>query len=144
MKNQQPSFTLPLVLLSVGLTLLMGCSSKRPAIYPNAHLQEVGEEQAEKDMVACEQLAEEHVSESNAGEKVVGQTAIGGAIGAAGGAVIGAITGDPGIGAAIGAAVGATQGLLRGLWGAASSEPNPTYTNFVNRCLKEAGYETTG
>ena len=122
----------------------MRCSSQRPAIYPNAHLQEVGEEQAEKDMVACEKLADNNVSESHEGGKVAGQTAVGGAFGAASGAVVGAITGNVGIGAAIGAAVGATQGLLRGLWGAASSEPNPTYKNYVNQCLKEAGYEPTG
>lgn len=85
MKNQQPSFTLSFVLLSVGLTLLMGCSSQRPAIYPNAHLQEVGEEQAEKDMVACEKLADSNVSESHAGGKVAGQTVMGSAFGAASG-----------------------------------------------------------
>ncbi|HBP89244.1 MAG TPA: hypothetical protein DD706_16270 [Nitrospiraceae bacterium] len=144
MKSQRTYITWSFALLSVALTMLVGCSSQRPGVYPNAHLQEVGEEQAEKDMVACEQLAEDHVSQSNAGEEVVGKTAVGGAFGAASGAVVGAITGSPGIGAAIGAAVGATQGLLRGLWGAASSEPDPAYQNFVNRCLKEAGYEPTG
>ncbi len=142
-KIQRTHFNRAFALLSVALVFLVGCSSQRPVVYPNAHLQEVGEEQAEKDMVACEQLADEHVSESNAGEQVVGQTALGGAIGAAGGAVIGAITGDPGFGAAIGAAAGAAQGLIRGLLGAASSDPNPAYQNFVNRCLKDAGYETT-
>lgn len=144
MKSQRTYFPWSFALLSVLLTLLTGCSSQRPVVYPNAHLQEVGEEQAEKDMVACEKLAEDTVSPSNGGEKVVGQTAVGGAFGAASGAVVGAITGNVGIGAAIGAAVGATQGLLRGLWGAASSDTNPTYTNFVNRCLQEAGYEITG
>lgn len=94
--------------------------------------------------MACEKLADDHVSQSNAGEEVVGKTAVGGAFGAASGAVVGAITGSPGLGAAIGAAVGATQGLFRGIWGVANSEASPTYTNFVNRCLKEAGYEITG
>jgi outer membrane lipoprotein SlyB len=130
--------------LIVVMTFLVGCSNQRPGIYPNAHLQEVGEEQAEKDIVACEKLADDHVSQSSAGKEVVGKTAVGGAFGAASGAVVGAITGNPAIGAAIGAAVGATQGLLRGLWGAANSEPNPVYQNFVNRCLEEAGYEPTG
>jgi uncharacterized protein YcfJ len=144
MKNQRICSTLSYAFLSIALTLLVGCSSQRPVVYPNAHLQEVGEEQAEKDMVACEKLADSNVSESHAGGKVAGQTVMGSAFGAASGAVVGAITGNLGIGAAIGAAVVATQGLLRGLWGAANSEPSPTYTNFVNRCLKEAGYETTG
>ncbi|MEO8325176.1 MAG: glycine zipper family protein [Nitrospirota bacterium] len=144
MNSQRTSFTWSFALLAVVIMFLVGCSSQRPGVYPNAHLQEVGEEQAEKDIVACEELAGDHVSQSNAGAEVVGNTAVGGAFGAASGAVVGAITGNPAIGAAIGAAVGATQGLLRGLWGAASSEPNPAYQNFVNRCLQEAGYEPTG
>lgn len=144
MKSQRTSFTWSFALLAVVIMFLVGCSSQRPGVYPNAHLQEVGEEQAEKDIVACEELAGDHVSQSRAGEEVVGNTAVGGAFGAASGAVVGAITGNPAMGAAIGAAVGATQGLLRGLWGAANSEPNPAYQNFVNRCLQEAGYEPTG
>ena len=58
------------------------------------------------DVAECEEFAEKYVSESNAGEKVAGQTAMGGAIGAAGGAVGGAIAGNVGLWAAIGAAVG--------------------------------------
>ena len=123
---------------------IVGCSSSRPVLYPNAHLQQVGKEQMEEDIEACEELADKHISNSNAGEEVAGQTVTGGAIGAAGGAVGGAITGNAGLGAAIGAAVGATQGFLRGLLGAVNSEPNPTYKNFVNRCLIEKGYEPTG
>lgn len=144
MNSQRSSFTWSFALLTVVMMFLVGCSSQRPGVNPNAHLQEVGEEQAERDIVACEQLADEHVPQSNAGGEVVGKTAVGGAFGAASGAVVGAITGNPAIGAAIGAAAGAAQGLLRGLFGAAGSEPNPAYTNFVNRCLKDAGYEPTG
>ena len=103
-----------------------------------------GQERVDQDIAACEEMADEYISKSNAGEKVVGQTAAGGAIGAASGAVGGAITGSPGLGAAIGAAVGATQGLLVGLFRAGSSDPNPAYQNFVNRCLKERGYEPMG
>ena len=123
---------------------LVGCAGPKPVLYPNSHLQEVGKDLADQDVAACEELAEDYISKSNAGEKVVGQTAVGGAIGAASGAVGGAITGSPGLGAAIGAAVGATQGLLVGLFRAGSSDPNPAYQNFVNRCLKERGYEPMG
>lgn len=97
------------------MMFLVGCASQRPRVHSHAHLQEVGKEQVEKDIVACEKLADDHGSQSNAGEEVVGKTAVGGAFGAASGAVVGAITGNSAIGAAIGAAVGATQGLLRGL-----------------------------
>ena len=124
--------------------LLVGCAGPRPVLYPNSHLQEVGKEQADQDVAACEELAEDYVSKSNAGEKVAGRTVVGGAIGAAGGAVGGAIAGNVGIGAAIGAAVGATQGFLQGLFGASRSDPSPAYRNFVNRCLQERGYEPMG
>lgn len=144
MNSQRTYFTWSFALLTVGMMFLVGCSSQRPGVYPNAHFQEVGEEQAEKDIVACEKFADDQVPQSNVGGEVIGKTAVGGAFGAASGAVVGAITGNPAIGAAIGAAAGAAQGLLRGLFGAASSEPNPTYQNFVNRCLQEAGYEPTG
>ncbi|MCA9456268.1 MAG: hypothetical protein KC587_06375 [Nitrospira sp.] len=145
MNSQRPYFTWSFALpINSRHDVLAGCSSSGTRVSPNVHFQEVGEEQAEKDIVACEKLADDQVPPSNAGEHVAGQTATGAAIGAAGGAVIGLLTGDAGIGAAFGAAAGAAQGFVRGLFGAASSEPNPAYQNFVNRCLKEAGYEPTG
>jgi hypothetical protein len=141
MKKRLPIISLCLM-LAVGQ--LAGCAGPKPVLYPNSHFQEVGEELAEKDVAECEEFAEKYVSESNAGEKVAGQTAMGGAIGAAGGAVGGAIAGNVGLWAAIGAAVGATQGLLRGIFGASQADPSPVYKNFVNRCLKERGYEPMG
>ena len=130
--------------LMLTFALIVGCAGPQPVLYPNAHLQEVGKDFADQDVAACEELAEDYVSKSNVGEKVAGRTVVGGAIGAAGGAVGGAIAGNVGIGAAIGAAVGATQGFLQGLFGASRSEPSPAYRNFVNRCLKERGYEPMG
>ena len=66
----------------------------------------------------------------------------GGLLGAAGGAVGGAIVGAAGTGAAIGAASGAVTGLLAALF--RRPTPSPAYTAFVDRCLQERGYETTG
>ncbi len=130
--------------LTIACLYLVGCAGPKPVLYPNTHLEDVGKDLADQDVAACEELAEGYVSKSNAGEEVAGRTVVGGAIGAAGGAVGGAIAGNVGIGAAIGAAVGATQGFLRGLFGASRSEPSPAYRNFVNRCLKERGYEPIG
>ena len=130
--------------LVLALVHLVGCAGKQPVLYPNNHLEEVGQERADEEVAECEELAEEYVTKSKAGEKVAGQTAVGGAVGAAGGAVGGAISGNVGLGAAIGAAVGATQGLLLGLFGASNSDPSPAYRNFVNRCLQERGYEPVG
>jgi len=130
--------------LIVAFVSLVGCAGPKPVLYPNNHFEQVGQERVDQDIAACEEKADKYISKSNAGEKVVGQTAVGGAIGAASGAVGGAITGSPGLGAAIGAAVGATQGFLVGLFRAGSADPNPAYQNFVNRCLKERGYEPMG
>ena len=44
----------------------------------------------------------------------------------------------------IGAASGAVWGLLTGLFTAGSSQPSQAFTNYVNRCLQERGYEVTG
>ena len=76
-----------------------------------------------------------------AGEVATG-TAVGAGVGAAGGAVGGAISGGVGIGAAIGAASGAVVGLLTSLF--RRSGPSAAYTSFVDRCLREKGYEPTG
>ena len=94
--------------VTIAFISLVGCAGPRPVLYPNNHFEQVGQERVDQDVAECEEWAEENVSQSNAGEKVVGQTAAGGAIGAASGAVGGAITGNAGLGAAIGAAVGAT------------------------------------
>ena len=63
--------------------------------------------------------------------------------GAAIGAVAGAVSGGgAGTGAAIGAATGATAGVVHGA--ATSVEPSPIYKGFVDRCLRERGYEVIG
>ncbi|MEM9441730.1 MAG: glycine zipper family protein, partial [Pseudomonadota bacterium] len=69
-------------------------------------------------------------------------TAIGGAAGGATGAVGGAILGNAGRGAAFGAATGATAGLVRSIF--SRPQPSGAYKNFVDRCLRERGYEPVG
>lgn len=139
-----PMTILPLSLLYIMAVLLtfVGCAGSQPVLYPNDHLKQVGESQAKRDIAECRALAEQHVS-SHATEKIVGRTAIGAVTGAATGAVGGAVSGgSAGTGAAVGGATGATYGFLRGLF--SSTKPSRTYRNFVNRCLKERGYEPIG
>jgi OmpA family protein len=126
--------------------LLSACSSPQPVLYSNAHLQSVGKETAEEDIEMCRQIAESAGAEESSGKagRVAKSTAIGGGVGAASGAVGGAISGAAGQGSLIGAASGAVWGLLMGLFSAGSSEPNQAYTNYVNRCLEDKGYEVTG
>jgi hypothetical protein len=130
-----------------GSLLLTACSTAHPILYPNAHTQSVGKEAAEQDIEACRKLAESAGAEQASGKtgRVATSTAVGAGAGAAAGAVGGAISGSVGRGSMIGAATGAVWGFLMGLFRASgSSQPNQAYTNFVNRCLQEKGYEVTG
>ena len=130
-----------------GSLLLAACSTAHPVLYPNAHMQSVGKEIAAQDIEACRQLAEAAGAEEGSGKagRVATGTAVGAGVGAASGAVGGAIFGAVGRGSMIGAASGAVWGFLMGLFRASgSSQPNQAYTNFVNRCLQEKGYEVTG
>jgi Glycine-zipper domain len=131
-----------------GSLLLTACSTAHPVLYPNAQLQSVGRDIAEQDIEACRQLAETAGAEEGSGKagRVATGTAVGAGVGAAAGAVGGAISGAVGLGSMIGAATGAVWGLLTGLFHAVvgPSQPNQAYTNFVNRCLQEKGYEVTG
>jgi hypothetical protein len=131
-----------------GAIFLSACSGAHPVLYPNAHFQSVGKEMAEQDIEACKQLAESAGADEGSGKtgRVATNTAVGAGVGAASGAVGGAIVGSVGTGSMVGAASGAVWGLLMGLWHAAfgPSQPNQAYTNFVDRCLHEKGYEVTG
>ena len=128
------------------VSLLTGCSSVQPVLYPNAHLQSVGQESAKHDIEACRELADSAGADEGSGQgrRVATNTAVGAGAGAASGAVGGAISGSVGTGSLIGAASGAVWGLLSGIFSSGSSGPNPAYTSFVNRCLQEKGYEVTG
>jgi hypothetical protein len=132
-----------LLLCTVAL-LLAGCSAHKPILYPNEHYQRVGAEAAESDIKDCMALAElagASPSEGKTAQSAAG-TVAGGAIGSAAGAAGGAIVGHPGRGAMVGAAGGATAGFLRGLF--KRSPPSGAFTNYVNRCLRERGYDPTG
>ncbi|MEJ2363871.1 MAG: hypothetical protein P8017_04180 [Deltaproteobacteria bacterium] len=124
------------------LLLLVGCAQKRPVLYPNYHLQEVGNETAQTEIDECIRLAKEYGTSSSSSGKVAKNTAGGGAVGAAGGAASGAVFGSVGRGAAAGAAGGAAVGCLQGLF--RSREPDPVFRQFVDRCLREKGYEPIG
>jgi hypothetical protein len=126
------------------MLLGVGCTAPKPILYPNAHLQEVGEEVANRDIGECRQMAKDAGATESQGKsgQVAGSTTAGGAIGSAGGAVGGAVVGHPGRGAMVGAASGATVGFLRGLF--RRSPSSNAYKQFVQRCLKERGYDPVG
>jgi hypothetical protein len=136
--------------LAVLAAVLAGCSASRPVLYPNAQYNEVGAAQADRDIEACEEKAKEFVKSGGQGGQMARETArnvgVGATVGAATGAVGGAVGGDPVQGAAAGAAGGATAGLLGTLfgWMFREPEPDPTYRNFVEKCLRDKGYEPVG
>lgn len=81
------------------------------------------------------------MGEAKSGERVAKGTATGAAVGGASGAAVGAVFGKVGKGEAAGALGGAaalTSGLIR------SGEPNPMFKRFVEKCLREKGYEPIG
>jgi hypothetical protein len=126
--------------------MLSACSNARPVLYENDRLKMVGKEAAEQDIETCSESAESAGAEESSGTagRVATSTGVGTGVGAASGAVGGAISGAAGRGSLIGAASGAVWGLLMGLFNAGASKPNQAYTNYVNRCLQDKGYEVTG
>jgi hypothetical protein len=130
----------PTELAVVLLVVALGCTAARPVLYEDAVLQERGQEAAAAAIERCMVAARQHASSDTA--RVVRQTATSGAIGGATGAVVGAIAGRPGTGAAMGAAGAATHALLTGILGA--RELDPIERNYVDRCLREEGYDPIG
>lgn len=135
-------------IVGIGIVLsgLSACASYQPVLYPNTYYQSVGRTIADRDIRECRQLAESAGAREGSGStgNTARRTAVGAGAGAASGAVGGAIAGAPGRGAMVGAASGATWGLLSGMFGSGTSQPASAYMNFVNRCLREKGYEVTG
>jgi hypothetical protein len=115
-------------------------------LYENDRLRTVGKEAADRDIELCKEAADAAGADEGSGAagRVATSTGVGAGVGAASGAVGGAISGAAGQGSLIGAAGGAVWGLLMGLFNAGSSKPGAAYTNYVNRCLQDKGYEVTG
>jgi outer membrane lipoprotein SlyB len=128
-------------LILIIAVILAGCGTARPVLYPNTQVQQAGEVRAQQDIDECTRKAETYVKDNPAGD-VAKSTATGAIVGAAVGAAVGAITGDFGQGLAIGASSGGIWGFFGGLFQAA--EPSPVHKQFVERCLREKGYEPIG
>ncbi|HVG02077.1 MAG TPA: glycine zipper family protein [Nitrospira sp.] len=132
------------LVLYTAILLFAGCSSYKPILYQNEHYRQVGAEAAKADIKTCMDLAEEAGASPNKGRtaETATNTVVGGAVGSAAGAVGGAVFGNAGSGAMVGAASGASAGFLRGLF--TSSAPSGAFTQYVDRCLRDRGYEPTG
>lgn len=137
-------------LSTIGLMMFAGCATQRPVLYPNEQLRRVGTAVADRDIDDCMRRAESYVSPDGGGaqtaQDVATESGTSAAIGAAAGAAGGAIFGPAGTGAAAGAAGGAAAGVTRGLIHGMvrKRSPSAVYKNFVDRCLREKGYDPIG
>ncbi|WP_319407188.1 cell envelope biogenesis protein OmpA [uncultured Desulfosarcina sp.] len=130
-------------MLFCSLLMVSACSAKRPVFYPNDHLQTVGKTQARADADQCMAEAKEYGVKNDAGKTVGGRAVKGATLGAAISAVVSAVLGgNVGRAAGAGAAGGATAGAVSGAIDA--DEPDAVFRNYVNRCLRERGYEVIG
>lgn len=145
-----PTSTLPIL---ISAALLAGCASTgasspsaRPVFYPNVMLNRVGPAQAQRDADQCMYNAQ------NAGltpEEKTNSITHGAAQGAAVGGVasaVGALVRGRSVERALesgaaGAAVGGSAGAVAG---ALHEKPSVTYRNYVQRCLKDKGFDVIG
>jgi outer membrane lipoprotein SlyB len=125
------------------VALAVGCATQKPVLYPNAKYKEAGQEAAQREIEACDRMARDSGATPGGGERTARGGATGAAVGGATGAVAGAI-GRRNVldSAAAGAAVGGTAGAVHGA--TRSDEPSSVYQGFMNRCLRERGYEVIG
>jgi hypothetical protein len=124
------------------LVAVAACAGQQPVLYPNAHYQRVGREAAEVDVDACMRLADSHVGNTSPAERTAKSAGAGAVVGSAAGAAAGAVWGRPGRGAAAGAAAGGAGGFARGIL--RSRKNDPIFQRYVERCLRDRGYDTIG
>ncbi|WP_320008324.1 hypothetical protein [Maridesulfovibrio sp.] len=129
-----------ILLLALSLMTCSACTS-RPVLYPNAQYKQAGEAKVSEDIEYCMEFAEKSVGKDSRGKTSVKTGVQSGLIGGAIGLGIGIVTGSPGTSALAGAAGGAAGGAVGG---AVRDNSNSLYKNFVERCLREKGYEPMG
>jgi len=125
--------------------LVSGCATARPILYSNEKYQQAGQGGADRDIAACEALADQAGATPGAGKggQVAKGAGVGTIAGAAAGAAGGAIWGNAGQGAASGAVAGLVGGVLWPLIGG-SNRPSDVHMNYVNQCLVDRGYQVAG
>ena len=134
--------SIPFVILLITLTLLTACAAHRPVLYPNAMLKDVGHAAAEADIDKCISLAHKYGAESDKNREIAEDAAENAAVAGVAGAAAGAVYDNVGKGAAAGAAAAGSATLTRGLF--RSKEPDPLFRRFVERCLRDKGYDPVG
>ena len=120
----------------------VGCSTQRPVLYPDPYYRHVGKSKAEQDIDTCMDSARYAGLEESRAGRVAKESGTGAAVGGAAGGAYGLVRGDAGKSAAAGAAAGAATGAVRS--GLRSGEPPPILRRYVERCLRDKGYDVIG
>jgi hypothetical protein len=133
----------PVLLLFLSLLWVMSCAAKKPVLYPNAHFEQVGQQQAETDIAQCLEMAKSQGVKDTQSGRVVTDSAKSGAVGAASGAAVAAVWGgDVGKSAAAWGAGAAAGTAVARMFD--SGGPDPVFQGFVNQCLRDKGYQVAG
>jgi outer membrane lipoprotein SlyB len=120
-----------------------GCATtKRPVLYPNDHYESVGEAAARRDVDECMERAKASGNPETKQGEVPKRAATGAAVGGAAAGAWGLVTGNALERAAAGAAAGAAGGAVSGAIN--STDTDPIFRNFVQKCLRDRGYEVIG
>lgn len=129
------------LILIATAALLVGCATTaKPVFYPNTTYETMGRAAAESARAQCALKAEQAGASSNE-PGALGHAAGGAVGGALVGAAVGSVFGNAKTGAQAGAAQGAASGLLKG---SVKKKPDSLTRRFIERCLREQGYEVIG
>lgn len=129
-----------IAVLLVG-SLVAGCASPRPKLYPDERFKTAGDEQAKKDTDECLAKAKQYIKEHPA-EQAAKKTGIGAVTGALVGATVGLILGDFKGAIESGAAAGGVGGAASGAVDA--NKPGSLVRAYTDRCLADKGYTVLG
>ena len=130
--------------IACSLSLLMtACSTCRPVLYPNKHYQEVGDEQAQKDVQSAIEIAKKQgLDDSSASSESLARSASKTAARTGVNTAASVATGTVGVSSAAGAA-SSGLGLLID-WMFAKKQPKPLFKKHVELTLRKQGYQILG
>lgn len=132
--------------------ILVGCAttgpsspSARPVFYPNATLNRAGEVKAQSDSDQCISNARSAGLTPEEKDNAVAHDAVkGAAVGGVAGVVSGLLRGRPDRAIENGAAGAVVGGSVGAVTGAFHEKPSSTFRHYVQRCLKDKGYDVIG
>ncbi|RLA19743.1 MAG: hypothetical protein DRQ61_04445 [Gammaproteobacteria bacterium] len=131
-----------LFLVAVCLIATACATPVKPTLYPNSHLKRVGGAVAQQDIDECYASARNYGVKENKDGNTGKKAAKGAVIGGLSAGAWGLVTGNAGERALAGAAAGGATGAAVGAMD--SKNIDPVFKSYVNKCLRDKGYEVIG